>query len=1033
MTRQRLHGLAATLLIAGFIVGVPALLIAIGAAPWDLDLDSVPALLTRRDDGTLALILVTLGAWIAWAIVAATLLVEIAATIRGVRVPPIPGLGVSQHGARQLVAIAALAFAATPATVMTLPAPPVHATPATPASAQAVVPVAMPQETPSRADSNRPASSRAAEATTDYVVKRGDSLWRIAERVLGDGTRYPEIATLNTDVLGRRPDFITPGTVLRVPDIRPAATERGAEYVVRDGDTLWDIAARELGDPHRYREIFDLSQGTVQPDGSRLTDADLIRPGWTLTLPEPSRNGAASATPQKSATASPARQQSSPAPTPRSIDQGIEHVTAQGVDADPDEANESTADTDAEPAAHAWLVPGLTAGGVVLAACVLLTIRGLRRTQLRYRRPGQVLAPTPSHLRPIEKTVIREGTPIADRLDFIDRALRHLAATELGTPVPITHAVLGEHSLTLHLAEPRELPTPWTGAETQWSIPCTADADDANVIPPCPLLVSVGKNDEGDLLLVNLEHFGTIAVTGDSDRAEALARHVIVELALSTWSLVVQIHAVDLASELGDMVGHRIEHGSADDPEFVARLVDQVRATYEAGAGDPDPFRAVVTTSAAAFNELGGLIAAPGPRLGTVLMRVGCSSNESAALTVHVDADGRLHISVLELEGVAAGLSTDEAEACAAIVEVTRETEPVPVPVFAPEADGWRSHVDQAGALREELTEPRGDGPAGDRSLLPGDTDDYVRSAATTAEDVEKLAPIVPGSVSDHVEESDPTLDADLAEWHDPRSRLPKLTLLGPVGLHVRSTKAPHSRTRPQLIEILAYIALHPEGVVSRELSAVFGRSVSRLRTDVGTLRNWLGTNPRTGEPHLPAGDASRAYRETGTAGYQVEDLLVDADLFRRLRARGQARGADGIDDLRVALELVAGTPFSGLREKGWNWLYDENRIHEIAAGAIVDTAHLVVTHAMRTGDMLTAREAVEVARLADPYDEVSRLDQARVAVAEGDDETAEKILDEGIFSRADDNHGPVDAPGRTKHVYAERRNWRRAHERPTG
>lgn len=1033
MTRRRLHGLAATLLIAGFIAGVPAVLIAIGVAPWDLDLDSVPALLTRRDDGTLALILVTLGAWIAWTIVAAALLVEIAATIRGVRVPHIPGFGIPQYGARQLVAIAALAFAATPATVMMLPTTPVHATPATPTSAQAGVLVAKPQETPSKANSDRPTSNRSERLTTDYVVQRGDSLWRIAERLLGDGTRYPEIATLNTDVLGARPDFITPGTVLRVPDIRPAATERGSEYVVREGDTLWDIATRELGDPHRFREIFDLSQDTVQPDGSRLTDADLIKPGWALTLPEPSRNGAASATPQEPATASPARQQLPLAPTPRSIDQGIEHVTAQGVDTARDEANESTADTDAEAAAQAWLVPGLTAGGVVLAACVLLTIRGLRRTQLRYRRPGQVLAPTPSHLRPIEKTAIREGATIADRLDFVDRALRHLAATEPGTPVPITHAVLGEHSLTLHLAEPRELPTPWTGAETQWSIPFTADADDANVIPPCPLLVSVGINDAGDLLLVNLEHFGTIAVTGNADGAEALARHVVAELALSPWSLVVQIHVVDIAAELGDMVGHRIEHASADDPEFVARLVDQVRATCEAGAGDPDPFRAVVTTSTGAFNELEDLIAAPGPRLGTVLIRVESAGDVPGELVLEVDGGGRLHIAALELEGLAAGLSTDEAEACAAIVEVTRETEPVPVPVFAPEADGWRSNVDQAGALREELTEPRRDGPAGNGSLLPGDTDDYVRAAATTAEDVEKLAPIVPGTVSDRVEESDPTLDADLAEWQDPRSRLPKLTLLGPVGLHVRSTKAPHSRTRPQLIEVLAYIALHPEGVVSRELSAVFGRSVSRLRTDVGTLRDWLGINPRTGEPHLPAGDASRAFRETGTAGYQVEDLLVDANLFRRLRVRGQARGAEGVDDLVAALRLVTGQPFSGRREGGWSWLYDEDRIHEILASAIADTAHLVVTEAVTNGDTTTAHEAIEVARFACPFDEVSRLDQARVAVAEGDQETAEQLLDQGVFNRIDDRDGPADAPNRTKQVYAGRRGWDAGQERPTG
>lgn len=1036
MTRQRLHGLAATLLIAGFIAGVPAVLIAIGAAPWDLDLGSVPALLTRRDDGTLALFLITLGTWIAWAVVASTVLVEIAATIRGVRVPHIPGLGVPQHGARQLVAIAALAFAATPAPVMTLPAPPVHATPATPTNAQAAVPMSTPEETLSRADSNRPASSRAAEATTDYVVKRGDSLWRIAERLLGDGTRYPEIATLNTDVLGARPDFITPGTVLRVPDVRPPGAQPADGYVVRDGDTLWDIASRQLGDPHRYREIFELSRDTVQPDGDQMSDPDVIRTGWILTLP--GQTSAATAPTAKEENPAPS---SAPAEGPRPAPQSIDHYVGHAAAPNTDTADENPgapnkdAETDTEPT-HSWLVPGLTAGGVVLAGCVLITIRGHRRTQLRYRRPGQVLAPTPADLRPIEKTAISEGTTIADTLEFVDRALRQLAsvlAPEPGRTIPVTHATLNTRALELHLSETLELPEPWTRTATGWTIPATADVGDADVIPPCPLLVSVGQTDAGDLLLVNLEHFGTIAVTGDPDRAAGLARHIAAELALSPWSLVVQTQAVDIAAELGDMVGYRLEHGSADDAEYVTRLVSDVRSTFEAGAGDPDPFRAVIASSTSAFDELADLITSPGPRLGTVLVSVGSMAHGSERLVLNVDAGGRLRIAELDLEVSAAGLSPEEAKACAAIVEVTRETEPMPTPEYDGEADGWRSHVDQAGALREELTEPRGEGPAGEGSLLPGATNDYVVAAATTAQDVEKLAPLVSEATGHAVIESDPTLDDDLAEWHDPRSRLPKLTLLGPVGLRTKSRKPPPSRSRPQLIEILAYIAMHPEGVVSRELSTVFGRSVSRLRTDVGTIRDWLGANPRTGRPHLPAGDASKIYRETKTAGYQVEDVLVDVDLFNRLRARGQARGAAGIDDLIEALRLVIGQPFSELREKGWSWLYDGDPLHEIAASAIADTAHLVVTHALKEGDLSTAREAVGVARRASPHDEISRLDQARITVAGGDAETADQLLDRAVFNRTDDCSGPVEAPDRSKEVFERRRQWDANEEQPTG
>jgi YVTN family beta-propeller protein len=57
-------------------------------------------------------------------------------------------------------------------------------------------------------------------------------------------------------------------------------------YVVRSGDTLWAIAERQLGDPRLWPTIASASASTVQPDGQRLTDPDLIRPGWALTVPE---------------------------------------------------------------------------------------------------------------------------------------------------------------------------------------------------------------------------------------------------------------------------------------------------------------------------------------------------------------------------------------------------------------------------------------------------------------------------------------------------------------------------------------------------------------------------------------------------------------------------------------------------------------------------------------------------------------------------------------------------------------------------
>jgi hypothetical protein len=88
-----------------------------------------------------------------------------------------------------------------------------------------------------------------------------------------------------------------------VADLLAAAASSGASgyagpaghgtekiYVVeppegRFHESLWEIAARHLGDGRRYHEIFALNAGRTQPDGTKLTIASLIRPGWVLIMP----------------------------------------------------------------------------------------------------------------------------------------------------------------------------------------------------------------------------------------------------------------------------------------------------------------------------------------------------------------------------------------------------------------------------------------------------------------------------------------------------------------------------------------------------------------------------------------------------------------------------------------------------------------------------------------------------------------------------------------------------------------------------
>lgn len=55
-----------------------------------------------------------------------------------------------------------------------------------------------------------------AKRNRQYVVREGDSLWQIAAAQLGDGTRYEEISELNTDILEDEDD-IAVGMHLRMP------------------------------------------------------------------------------------------------------------------------------------------------------------------------------------------------------------------------------------------------------------------------------------------------------------------------------------------------------------------------------------------------------------------------------------------------------------------------------------------------------------------------------------------------------------------------------------------------------------------------------------------------------------------------------------------------------------------------------------------------------------------------------------------------------------------------------------------------
>lgn len=70
--------------------------------------------------------------------------------------------------------------------------------------------------TPAQAAGLKTVSARpdTREQPKTYTVKAGDSLWLIAKKVLGDGSKWQTIYNKNKSIIGPNPNLIKPGQVL---------------------------------------------------------------------------------------------------------------------------------------------------------------------------------------------------------------------------------------------------------------------------------------------------------------------------------------------------------------------------------------------------------------------------------------------------------------------------------------------------------------------------------------------------------------------------------------------------------------------------------------------------------------------------------------------------------------------------------------------------------------------------------------------------------------------------------------------------
>lgn len=1091
--RQRILGLAALIVLAGIVVGLPLLLLALGGNPLPTSLpgpEEIRTSLLTQDDGTLALAGAKLLGWLVWAGLTASILVEAASALRGVRAPALPVLALPQSGMRPLVVAAVALFITAPGGTVPASAAPTPVAATAPVPTTVAAPTAETPKTTLTASTAAPQTSPTPDqdATRPYEVRPGDTLWSIAEAHLGSGHDYHRIVDLNRDHLSGGADWVTPGMVLQVPGTRDTGSsgeQDEQEVVVETGDTLSALAAEHLGEADRWPEIYEASTGTVQPDGRRLQDPDLIYPGWRLDLPEAetheqhpgtltdlarSAAEAGSALGAQPETPAPTTAQTpqQPAETVSAGDQAARSGLALGAAAGAASITRDTAppasqaggevsvdetsaaETEEDPA-PAWLLEGIVGSGALLGGALFTALALRRRSRFRARRPGRALASTDPVLAPVEKTIQTHGRAAALTLDQLDQALRRLggACTAAGETVPAVAAVqLASHGMWLHLSEPARLAAPWkdsSGDGQHWFLPAGTAVEaigplEQDAPAPYPLLVSIGAGDDGSAWLLNLEDLEVI-LTGPGEYVDDLARYLAAEVAVNPWSAGVRLDCVGVASEVALMNPARVRVAEADAVEdLVAEVVgvidrvgtgDVPTARARQSGEDTWPARLVLLSAegaapSAATDQLRQLLAQhPGSTGASVVLRGGTPTDTA----VHVEAtgDGRIRIPAAGLDLVGVGLTADEAAGCAALLAQSHAEPDVPMPAPAGDVEGadvsWRGWTDHAGAIRPEHTAGRESTESETVSLLPEDDEVYEAETATTAQDLTTLAPHLERDVAQQVLETDPTLDADLAAWWDSEARVARLTLIGPV--RAKTWGKPLAERKAYMTELLAYLALHPQGVITSQAAEAFGITEARTRDYIGRCRDWLGTDPATGTLHIPHAQDTPATRSRGVNVYQVLGLLVDVDLFRRLRARAAARGgAEGIADLKAALRLVQGRPFDQLRRGGWGWLFEGDRLDQHMVCAVVDVAHLVATHDLHTGDLAGARAAAEIALLAAPHEEVATLDLAAATAREGNTTAAVRILQTDVCNRTDDpDLPPGDLPERTQQIF-DRHGW---------
>ncbi|WTW29148.1 hypothetical protein OHU35_25195 [Streptomyces purpurascens] len=904
--------------LAVLLVGVPgALATQIG---WPLP-NGVPSFDWLQQEITVQTFLniLTVVVWLAWAQFTACVLVEMKAALSGVGVPGrVPGAGPSQLLARQLVA-ALLLVGATAASF----APGLSQLGQTYDANQKPT-VASAQQTPGGLFAQQ------QEQAADTASALAEQASHAASHAEAGGSTAKQGDT-------------------KYYRIQPPEG--------RHHDSLWEIADRHLGDGRRYKEIFELNKDRVQPDGSKLSEASLIRPGWIMEMPGDARGGDLVEMPDEAPNVSPDVQQQI-SDYAQSGDHaqggggagaqggGHEHAGGAGGGASQvslpeqrpagDAGHQQATSVGAESDSSFGLPEALLTAPLLAAG--LLGALGRRRRQALWQSAFGAVGgrrgmepPTPSgDAQDVQDALLVGADPEGVRL--LDRSLRGLAASlaEESRALPVVYAAwLSNGDLHLQLAQPAgKPPAPWQQGQDQtfWMLART-DAEryeDVDTAAPYPGLVSLGTMDDSRLLL-NLEAVpGIVSLSGrEADRAAVFAS-VAAELATNGWSDRMTITLVGFGEDLTPLAPNRIRH-----LEDIEALVETMEAETRQRRG---------ALGTAGHDSV--LTGRTGPAQHTrwaphLVLLAAQPSAEDAVKLAELAADaGRLGI------GYLVGTETGDLPGAAWEMEITGQGKLL-APLLGLELDAQLLPAAQQRAVVELFTD--------------ADPERESNGPATT-----------------------PPFLVDISEHGRPAVYA---RLVGPY--EIIGLDTPDGERSALLHEALALLLLHREGVHPRVLaSALWPRGVTDDVRDalLDRLRVWLGADP-DGTPRLGRDGTGRLTL--------AKSVVSDLDVLRSLYH--EATQGKGVDSRAVrgrlltdALVLVRGPLLADRPEGRYRWL-----THEIIDAQlpllVADTGLALCEFHMERDRAEKAIEALNAALRTAPADERLWHELLRATHATGD------------------------------------------------